>query len=185
MQGNIQITTDRLELSAGTAEMLRAEVGDRTALPRLLDAQVPDGWPPPLNDERSMAIALNYIEQNPDAAGWGFWYFILRQGPAGRIAIGNGGFKGKPDPDGAVEIGYSIMEGYQRRGYGTEIVRGMIGWAFEHPEIERVIAETLPELTGSIRVLEKNGFTNIGQGSEPGIIRFELKRSQFEMNHRE
>ncbi|MBW4650055.1 MAG: GNAT family N-acetyltransferase [Kastovskya adunca ATA6-11-RM4] len=53
-------------------------------------------------------------------------------------------------------------------------------WAFTHPQVNRVIAETLPELTPSIRVLEKNRFVNIGEGSESGVIRFELPRAVFE-----
>jgi hypothetical protein len=43
-----------------------------------------------------------------------------------------------------------------------------------------VIAETLPELTPSIRVLEKSGFVSGGEGSEEGLIRFELSRSAYE-----
>jgi RimJ/RimL family protein N-acetyltransferase len=42
-----------------------------------------------------------------------------------------------------------------------------------------VIAETLPELTPSIGVLGKCGFHLIGEGSEPGVIRFELTRAAY------
>ena len=41
------------------------------------------------------------------------------------------------------------------------------------------LAETLPELTPSIGVLEKCGFRLIGDGSEPGVIRFELTRAEW------
>ena len=43
-----------------------------------------------------------------------------------------------------------------------------------------MIAETLPELTPSIGVLRKGGFALIGEGSEPGVIRFELTRAAYE-----
>ncbi|HCU11539.1 MAG TPA: hypothetical protein DGB72_05365 [Gemmatimonadetes bacterium] len=43
------------------------------------------------------------------------------------------------------------------------------------------IAETLPELEGSIGVLRKCGFTLIDGGSEPGVIRFELDRAAYAM----
>lgn len=42
--------------------------------------------------------------------------------------------------------------------------------------IKGVIAETLPALRPSIRVLEKSGFKFIGQGSELGVIRYQLTR---------
>jgi len=45
-----------------------------------------------------------------------------------------------------------------------------------------VIAETLPELTPSIGVLRKCGFELIGEGSEPGVIRFERTRAAYEEN---
>ena len=47
------------------------------------------------------------------------------------------------------------------------------------PAVQRVIAETLPELTPSIGVLGKCGFRFIGDGAEPGVIRFELTRADF------
>jgi len=45
--------------------------------------------------------------------------------------------------------------------------------------VQRVIAETLPELTPSIGVLRKCGFRPVGEGSEPGVIRFELTRADY------
>jgi RimJ/RimL family protein N-acetyltransferase len=54
----------------------------------------------------------------------------------------------------------------------------LIGRAFAFPDVRRVIAETLPELTPSIGVLRKCGFRFIGEGSEPGVIRFAITREQ-------
>jgi RimJ/RimL family protein N-acetyltransferase len=54
---------------------------------------------------------------------------------------------------------------------------GVVRRAFEAPSVRRVIAGTLPELTPSIGVLRKCGFTLIGEGSEPGVIRYEMNRS--------
>jgi len=45
--------------------------------------------------------------------------------------------------------------------------------------VQRAIAEALPELTPSIGVLRKCGFRFIGDGAEPGVIRFELTRADF------
>jgi RimJ/RimL family protein N-acetyltransferase len=46
------------------------------------------------------------------------------------------------------------------------------------PSVRRVIAETYPALIASIGVLQKCGFRSIGDGSEPGVIRFELLRDE-------
>jgi RimJ/RimL family protein N-acetyltransferase len=58
-------------------------------------------------------------------------------------------------------------------------VRGLLSQAFALPAVHRVIAETLPELAPSIGVLRKCGFGLIGDGSEPGVIRYELTRAEY------
>jgi [ribosomal protein S5]-alanine N-acetyltransferase len=177
----MRITTDRLELIAGTLELAHADIEDRTNFASMLDALVPDKWPPPLNDLESQTWFMHYLDEHPDGVGWVTWYFILLKGKGGqRVAIGNGGFKGKPTADGTVEVGYSILEEFQQKGYATEAARGLIAWAFEHENIQRVIAETYPVLNKSIRVLEKNGFVLTGDGSEEGVIRYELSRRKFD-----
>ena len=89
------------------------------------------------------------------------------------------GFKGRPDESGSVEIGYSILGCYQRQGFASEAVQRLTGWAFSHHNVNEVCAETLPHLTQSIRVLEKNGFAPAGAGSEAGVIRYAIKRSSL------
>jgi RimJ/RimL family protein N-acetyltransferase len=90
--------------------------------------------------------------------------------------IGSAGYKGPPGKDGTVEVGYGIVSDHQRRGYASEAVRGLVKRAFELPGVRRVIAETYPELVPSIGVLRRCGFELTGDGSEPGVIRFELTR---------
>ena len=68
------------------------------------------------------------------------------------------------------------MESHHRHGYASEAVSALVEWAFSHPDIDRVVAHTLPVLTPSIRVLEKNGFVRVDEVLEEGAIMFELKR---------
>jgi RimJ/RimL family protein N-acetyltransferase len=92
--------------------------------------------------------------------------------------IGAGGYKGPP-ADGCVEIGYSIVPEYQRQGFASEAAGGLVAHAFSHQGVERVRGETLPDLVGSVGVLRKCGFTLVGDGSEPGVVRFELTRAAW------
>jgi len=173
------LRTQRLELVAGNVEMAQAELHDKNKLASLLMAEVPDNWPPPLNDAQSAKWFADYLTQNPDAVGWIGWYFILTVQNGRRAAIGNGGFKGKPDLSGTVEIGYSIMEQHQRKGYAPEAVTALLAWAFAHSDVKRIIAQTFPDLHPSIRVLEKSGFLFAGKGLEEGAILFELPREKW------
>jgi RimJ/RimL family protein N-acetyltransferase len=98
--------------------------------------------------------------------------------------VGNCGFTGRPDTHGSVEIGYSLLAPHHGQGLGTELVSALVAWAFEAPRLERVLAETYPDLVASVRVLEKNGFQLTGRGSRPGLILFELRRRVFEGRRR-
>jgi [ribosomal protein S5]-alanine N-acetyltransferase len=118
---SILLRTRRLQLRSATPELAAADLNNRFEFSRLLQADVPQDWPPPLNDDNSKAFTLRYLEENPDAAGWAAWYFLL-PGKADEKAqsMGIGGFKGKPSSQGVVEVGYSIMPDYQRLGFGSE-----------------------------------------------------------------
>jgi ribosomal-protein-alanine N-acetyltransferase len=160
---------------AGTPDLIRAEMDDRERFADLLDARVPDGWPPEEVGEATLEFMAQWLEEGPEQAGWWCWYFLLRPEAAGeRVLIGNGGFKGRPSRQGTVEIGYSIDPSFRNSGYATEAVKALVGWAFRQPHVERVIAETEPGNEPSRRVLEKAGFVQGGRASQKGLIRFEI-----------
>jgi len=180
MNGTI-LETDRLELIGTTPEMLRAEGDDRARFGELLDARIPPEWPPELYDDGARLWTLDRLERAPEDDGW-LSYYVVRggDGPDGRELIGIVGYKGAPT-DGTVEVGYGILDAHQRRGYASEATAALVERAFALPGVRRVIAETLPELTPSIGVLEKLGFALADEGgSEEGVIRFELPRERWE-----
>lgn len=101
----------------------------------------------------------------PGREEWGAdWIICL----AGGEIVGGAGFKGAPDRNGAVEIGYGIDAAYRNRGYAAEAVAGLCRWALEQPGTARVEAETDPDNAASQRVLEKNGFRATGETGEEG-----------------
>lgn len=169
------IETERMRLVAATPPSARAELESVEALSRLLGVTVPAEWPPELYDADAVAFSLRHLEADPANATWLSYYFALR-GDATDTLIGVGGYKGPPSADGTVEIGYGVLPAYQRQGYGSEAASGLTARAFADPRVTRVIAETLPALEASQRVLRRNGFVLTGEGSEPGVIRFERRR---------
>lgn len=176
---NLIVKTKNLQLIASTLEIAQAEMNDKSKLSDLLNASVPSSWPPEFNDDETILFVINKLQKAPEESGWWSWYFLLKDRVTDAcILIGFGGFKGKPTSDGTVEIGYSILPEFQNLGYGTEAIKALVSWAFTHPEVQEVIAETLPELKASQRVLEKSHFTYVGQGSEEGIIRYQLSRNR-------
>jgi ribosomal-protein-alanine N-acetyltransferase len=170
-QTQLVMRTARLELIAATLEFVAADLHQRELLPTMFNAQIGDGWPAPLIDVPVMLRLKQSLVDEPEHNGWTAWYWILG---SPRTLIGMSGFKNKP-ADGAVEIGYSLLPQFQRRGFATEAVAAMVNWAFAHGA-QCVFAETLPELFGSQRVLIRNGFVRTSVSSEPGVFRFERRR---------
>ena len=134
--------TKRLELIAGTSDLVRAQISDRERFARLLEARVPRPREQEPDHEETMENMAQPLEKRPEQAGWWCWYFVLHNRVTGsRVLIGNGGFKGPPDDEGTVEIGYSLLQPYRDKGYTTEAVKALLSWAFGHPEVTLVIAE--------------------------------------------
>ncbi|MDP3773550.1 MAG: GNAT family N-acetyltransferase [Gemmatimonadales bacterium] len=178
----LRLITERLELVAATHASVRAQIDEPDRWARLLDARVPDGWPPELTED-VWEYTAERLAEGTDSEGWWTWYFVLRRdADGGRVVIGCGGYKGRPTQDGTAEVGYSVMRQYRRAGYATEAARALVGWAFGHPEVTRVCAETYPDLVPSRGVIAKLGFGFEGPGSEEGVARYSMTRELFEKN---
>ncbi len=170
------ILTPRLELLPATPEMLRAALAGPEALRDTLRAEVPATWPPEYLDPPALEWVLARLAEHPHQAEW-WMYLVVRRGAGGqRTLIGSAGYKGPPSSDGTVEVGYGIVSDHRRQGLASEATAALVERAFADARVQRVIAETLPELVGSIGVLHRCGFRQLGPGSEPGVIRFERRR---------
>src|SRR5881397_2885399 len=178
LMGDRVIVTERLELVPATPELTRAALDGPRALGDSLAAFVPPTWPPEYLDARSLEFTLDRLAEGPEQTGWWLHFVLLTGAESGRTLVGSAGYKGPPSAEGTVEVGYAIVSDHRRRGYASEVVRGLLAKAFAVPAVQMVISETLPELAPSIGVLRKCGFHLIGAGSEPGVIRFELRRAE-------
>ena len=164
----------RMLLVAANTDLVMADLEGRAALAGLLEAEIPDNWPPDLYDREPMQYALRQLA-DPAEQGWSTWYLMTRQNDP-RLVLGICGFKGRPDAAGSVEIGYSVLSQFRNQGFATEAVERLVTWAFSHQSVVEVCAETLPHLQQSIRVMKKNGFVHTGAGSEQGVIRYAVQR---------
>jgi RimJ/RimL family protein N-acetyltransferase len=174
------IETRRLNLVPASRAMLLADLSGPEDLGRELHAVVPPSWPPEHYDDQAVKWTLDRVRAAPPGTEsfWGY-YFVWRDAPPGALLIGVGGFKGPPE-DGVVELGYSVVADQQRRGFATEAVHGMLGFAFAHPEVAEVTAQTLPHLRPSIGVLEKTGFHYRGPGAAAGAIVYVMARDRWQ-----
>ena len=169
------IQTPRLKLVPATIPVARAEVGDRTTFARLLGAAVPDNWPPETLAD-ALHLFLEWMEAAPNATGWFGWYALAEVDGASTLVAG-GGFLGPPQA-GTVQMGYSVLPQFQRKGYATELAAALVAWALGQPDVSIVAAETEWANPASVRVLEKAGFTLVGPSADGNGQRFECRRSR-------
>jgi ribosomal-protein-alanine N-acetyltransferase len=162
------LRTRRLDLLPCSFQVAQAVVQDRDGLKSLLGVQVPDNWPAQ-DLQEFLPTYAQQLQADPSLLGWGTWLMIHR---AERTVIGDLGFKGRPDDEGTVEIGYSVLPAYRRQGFASEAVRALVDWALAQQGVRGIVAECSAENAPSIRVLEKVGMQRLGTAGT--LLRWEL-----------
>lgn len=112
---------------------------------------------------------LDNLKEDPELLGWGAWFVTLADN---NQVIGDIGFKGKPDNQGIVEVGFGIIPEMHNKGIATESVGAIIEWALSSRKAKKIVAECLIDNIPSIKVLEKLKMTRTG--IENGMINWEL-----------
>jgi RimJ/RimL family protein N-acetyltransferase len=133
------LITRRTKLIEAAPEVVRALVRmDRAAAGSIAGAVFPDDWPG--NADASAGLALHLAELDRDArqVPWRIRLIVVDD-----TVIGSINLKGPPSDRGDVEIGWGLIVEARGRGLATEAARAVIEWAFESPEVRRVIA-TIP-----------------------------------------
>ncbi len=139
---------------------------------RLLSEQ-----PEAFEKEYSLSIAPDYnafpealiyvarlLESGAVDPRWWMYFFVLREES---LLVGIGGFKGEPGKEGAVEIGYGIAPAFQGKGLATRAAGMLVEIARRDARVNLIRAHTLPGFGPSAKVLQKNGFTLIGEKIDP------------------
>jgi ribosomal-protein-alanine N-acetyltransferase len=99
--------------------------------------------------------------------GWGDWLML-----ADTTRVGDLGFRGPPDEEGTVEIGYRVRDEHRRCGYATEAADALVRWALSQEGVARVVATCERRNTASIGVLERIGMRCVLE--RHGMLRWEL-----------
>jgi RimJ/RimL family protein N-acetyltransferase len=172
------LVTARLRLVPVTPAHVRAFYNGRDELARLLDATIPASWPV---DPIILEILKTRINDTA-AFEWAEFFYIHKQD--NRI-IGDGGFKGPPDSDGRLEMGYGIIPEYRNAGLATEAAHALVDYAFSFQEVNAVCADTAVTGLASMRILEKAGMHKCGarHDDEDGdCYCWQILRSEYRKN---
>jgi RimJ/RimL family protein N-acetyltransferase len=154
-------------------DLLDAALAGDDALAAAVGRPVTPGW---VTFTEALQPTRDALAANGGDTRWASRLFLTNDPPE---LVGWGGFKGPPDENGVVELGYEISKARAGRGLATAAARAMVDEAFADDSVTAVIAHTLAERNASNRVLEKVGFSFDGEAEEDGerAWRFRLDRS--------
>jgi len=154
----MKILTERLILESMTPEMFKG----LSRLQTYNEYKCCKAWPKAII-KAMIKQDLKRYRKYPELMKWSVW-LIFRA--SDKVCIGDIGFKGTPDINGAVEIGYSVDAQARKLGYGCEAVKGLTDYALEHGQVSIVQADCLKDNAPSIRILEKVGYKKINEDSK-------------------
>jgi ribosomal-protein-alanine N-acetyltransferase len=164
-----------LRLVAITPQMLLADRDrDHAKLSEMLCARVTIEWPPAEWEPHVYAFILKQYEEQPQTVGW-HRYVLLCDGLR-RTRTLVGALGAHPQPEREVEIGYSTLPAFQRRGYATLAARALTEWLLQQESVNAVCACTYPRLSESIKIMERCGMSYAGDGDEPGTVKYRRMR---------
>lgn len=162
--------TERLILIPMTYSMMSSLLKGSTSDIEKLGLLTNGKWP----REDTMDIlptVLKGLREDDEPSGFDVWMIVRKED---MTIVGDAGFKGPPDEDGIVEVGYGFVEEERRKGYGFEAVNALVSWALSRDNVKAVKADCLLDNTGSIRILEKCGMHETGRDHE--MIYWEIRK---------
>ncbi len=130
------------------------KMGD-DVLAGVIGANVPRKW---TEFRDAFTPAYRRWKEHPPLRDW--WTHLIVHLPDNQL-IGSCGYKGEPDVNGTVEIGYEIKSSYRNQGFGKEVARLLTENALHSRMVNRIIAHTLPFESPSTSVLRSTGFTMV------------------------
>lgn len=112
----------------------------------------------------------------PPKIGFTSWIFIEK---STKQVIGDGGYKGNPNAQGEIEIGYEIIKSKRQKGYATEAIEALLEWTLTQNEVKSIIAKCHYENIPSQNLLDKLGFKIIGEEDEMDLYQIKLEENSL------
>ncbi|WP_119287970.1 GNAT family N-acetyltransferase [Streptomyces sp. YIM 130001] len=100
------------------------------------------------------------LAEDPSVAPWITRAAVSR---ADGAVVGYAGFHGPPDETGTVELGYTVVPAYRRRGYARAMLTALLARAVAEPGVTTVRASISPDNDASLATIAGFGFTRVGE----------------------
>ena len=171
------IESERLRMIPLTNELLQLCNANRAAMELAVGLNISNMKVDPFyKNEVDDAMAnfwLPKTREHPDAYIWYTnWEIILK---STNISIGGMGFAGEPNERGEAETGYMIDQQHHNKGYATEALQLLSGWALAQERVNAIIVHTYEDNMASKKLLMKCGFEEVAK-DESGLMTFRLEK---------
>ena len=157
-----QLITERLIIIPMTHSMIRSVLNSDNDMYDNLGIISNGKWPLPDTMDILHFIKDN-MNKNDEVSGFDVWMIVKKDG---MNVIGDAGFKGEPNEAGEIEIGFGLIPEEHQKGYGYELASALMDWAAQQSEVKVIKAECLLDNTGSIKLLQKCGMSEVSRDSE-------------------
>jgi ribosomal-protein-alanine N-acetyltransferase len=160
MDGNLnedmllEIETTRLKLIPFTKEICEAALRSSTAVLTEIGIAAGHGWPD-ADTLDTLPRILKNLNKVQSPSGFESWMVLLKHN---NMLIGDIGFKGLPNSDGELDLGYGIIANEQKKGFAKEAASGLVEWAFRQAGVKVITASCFIENLGSQSILRYLNF---------------------------
>ncbi len=156
------IVTDRLIIIPMTYSMVCTVLSGNNEEYEKLGVNFNGKWP--LQDTFDILHFIkDKMNKNDYIDGFDVWMVVKKED---MTVIGDAGFKGEPNENGEIEIGFGLIEEEQQKGYGYEVASSLIEWASQKNIIKAIKADCLIDNIASIKLLKKCGMREIERDNE-------------------
>ncbi len=100
---------------------------------------------------------ITLLEGKPANKGWTMNAIVT-----GDTIVGNAGFKGAPNADGEVELGYTVLTAHRRQGLAVAATQLLVDRCLLEPSVRGLFATIAPDNVASIATIKAAGFTPAG-----------------------
>lgn len=155
---SISIDTKRLRLVPMTYDFVMKIMENDLSAYRLIGAVKTETWPECADIRDILHMIRDSLSHKPKPDGFDSWIFISKEDH--RI-VGDGGFKGGPNENGIIDMGYAIVEAQRRKGFAFEAVSALLKWGLSQECVTAVTADCIDSNIPSIKILTRLGMNEI------------------------
>lgn len=158
----LKIQTARLTLIPFTIGICQESLSHNFTAIKSLGIYPGKGWPDEETIDTLPRIIKN-LNKVGQPSGFESWMIIENER---KLLIGDIGFKGLPNLNGEIDLGYGIIENERKKGFAIEASSAVLQWAFEQKNVSAITASCHTSNFGSQKILSLLNFSILKKDDE-------------------